>query len=233
MAPQPAFPRFAQVLQQMPAVGDRDGVGSAFAGALNGLRAPITADDFDLGMLSQPGGQSGCCTIGQQIDRSMGQRTSVDEAMAHVQRALETGLVPLVVHASFDAWMLGIPYRRTLAVCVCCDCCCTVRQSLRLGPPAFWDTVVRLPGITVTVDLECTGCGLCTDVCPTGAISLNGSVAQISDSCKGCGRCATVCPTEAITLRVAENVDVLDRLMVRIERRTDIGLEGEWGYRQK
>ncbi len=178
----------------------------------------------------------GCLFLGDgaaAIDRSMGQRASVDEAMAHVQRALETGLVPLVVHAAFDAWMLGIPYRRTLAVCFCCDCCCTVRQGLRLGPPAFWDTVVRLPGLTVAVGLECTGCGLCTDVCPTGAISLNGGAAQISDSCKGCGRCAMVCPAEAITLRVAENVDVLDCLIVRIGRRTEIGLEGEWGHRQK
>jgi UDP-glucose 4-epimerase len=166
------------------------------------------------------------------IDRSMGRRASVDEAMDHVQRALETGLVPLVVHASFDAWMLGIPYRRTVAVCFCCDCCCTVRQGLRLGPPAFWDTVVRLPGLTVTVGLECTGCGLCTDVCPTGVISLDGGAAQISASCKGCGRCAMVCPAEAITLRVAENVDVLERLMVRIGRRTDIGLKGECGHRR-
>jgi UDP-glucose 4-epimerase len=178
----------------------------------------------------------GCLFLGDgaaAIDRSIGQRASVDEAMAHVQRALETGLVPLVVHAAFDAWMLGIPYRHTLAICFCCDCCCTVRQGLRLGPPAFWDTVVRLPGLTMTVSPECTGCGVCTDVCPTGAIFLNGSAAQISDSCKGCGRCAKVCPVEAITLRVAENVDVLERLMARVERRTDIGLAGEWGHLQK
>lgn len=178
----------------------------------------------------------GCLFLGDgaaQIDHSMGRRAGVDEAMDHVQRALETGLVPLVVHASFDAWMLGIPYRRTLAVCFCCDCCCTVRQGLRLGPPAFWDTVVRLPGLTVTVGPECTSCGLCGEVCHTGAISLNGGSAQISDSCKGCGRCATVCPAEAITLRVAENVDVLDRLVARVGRRTDIGLAGEWGHRQK
>jgi ferredoxin len=178
----------------------------------------------------------GCLFLGDgaaAIDRSMGHPTSVDEAMDHVQRALETGLVPLVVHAAFDAWMLGIPYRRTLAVCFCCDRRYTVRQGLRLGPPAFWDTVVRLPGLTVTASPECTGCGPCTDVCPTGAISLDGGAAQISDSCKGCGRCAIVCPAEAITLRVAENADVLDRLAVRIGRRTDIGLEGECGHRQK
>jgi ferredoxin len=178
----------------------------------------------------------GCLFLGDgaaAIDRSVGRQASVGEAMDHVQRALETGLVPLVVHASFDAWMLGIPYRRTLAVCFCCDCCCTVRQGLRLGPPSLWDTVVRLPGLTVTVGAECTGCGLCVEVCHIGAISLNGGVAQISESCKGCGRCAIVCPAEAITLRVAENVDVLQRLVARVEKRTDIGLAGECDHRQK
>jgi len=178
----------------------------------------------------------GCLFLGDgaaAIDRSMGRKASVDEAIAHAQRALETGLVPLIVHAAFDAWMLGIPYRRTLAVCFCCDCCCTIRQGLQLGPPAFWDTVVRLPGLTVTATPECTGCGLCVEVCYIGAISLNGGAAQISDSCKGCGRCAIVCPAEAITLRVAENVDVLDRLMGHIERRTGLGLAGECDHRQQ
>lgn len=52
--------------------------------------------------------------------------------------------------SSFDAWLLDIPYRRAIAVCFCCDCCCSVRQGLRLGPAAFWETVVRLPGLSVT-----------------------------------------------------------------------------------
>jgi ferredoxin len=168
----------------------------------------------------------GCLFLGDgaaAINPAMGRPASVDEALAHVQRAMDLGLVPLIVHASFDAWLLGIPYRRALAVCFCCDCCCTVRQGLRLGPAAFWETVVRLPGLAVAADADCTGCGACVEVCHVGAISLVDGMARIGEQCKGCGRCAATCPAGAITLRLAEDVDVLDRLIERIEQRTDIG----------
>ena len=168
----------------------------------------------------------GCLFLGDGaigIDPSLGRLTSVDGALAHVQQAMEIGLVPLVVHASFDAWVLGIPYHRILTVCFCCDCCCAVRMGLRLGPPSFWDTVVRLPGLTVTVGPECVGCGECVDVCHVQAISLSDGRAHINDQCKGCGRCVAACPVGAIALRVDNDVDVLGRLLTRIEQRTSIG----------
>jgi UDP-glucose 4-epimerase len=167
----------------------------------------------------------GCIFLGDgaaAIDLRLGQAADFEEAMAHVQRAMEVGLTPLVVHAAFDAWVVGIPYRRMLAVCFCCDCCCTIRHGLRLGPPAFWDTVVRLPGLTVEVGDGCTGCGSCVEVCPVRAISLEDGHARIGGQCKGCGRCAAVCPAEAITIRVDESADVLGNLFARIERRTEI-----------
>jgi ferredoxin len=167
----------------------------------------------------------GCLFLGDgaaEINPTMGRAASVDEALDHVQQAMQVGLVPLIVHAAFDAWLLGIPYRRMLAVCFCCDCCCTVRQGLRLGPAAFWETVVRLPGLTVAVGDACTGCGVCVEACHVGTISLDDGTARIGEQCKGCGRCAALCPERAITLRLDEDVDVLDRLMERIERRTDI-----------
>jgi ferredoxin len=169
----------------------------------------------------------GCLFLGDsaaEIAPTMGRPVDAAEALAHVQRAMEIGLVPLVIHAAFDAWVLGIPYDRTLAICFCCDCCCTVRQGLRLGPPAFWDTVVRLPGLTVAVGPECVGCGACVDACHVRAISLDDGQAHIGDHCKGCGRCAAVCPIGAITLHLAEDVDVLDHLLTRIEQRTNVGL---------
>jgi ferredoxin len=170
----------------------------------------------------------GCLFLGDgaaKISPSMGRLVDHEEAMAHVQQGMSLGLVPLVVHTTFDALALGIPYRRMLGICFCCDCCCTVQQGLRLGPPAFWDIVVRLPGLVVDVNGACAGCGACVEACYVKAISLRDGRAEIDkELCKGCGRCLTVCPTGAITLRMDEEVDAMGEFVSRIGRRTDIGL---------
>ncbi len=45
----------------------------------------------------------------------------------------------------------------------------------------------------------CAGCGMCTRVCPTGAVSLYAGVAQIDQTkCINCYRCAEACPRGAI-----------------------------------
>jgi Pyruvate/2-oxoacid:ferredoxin oxidoreductase delta subunit len=168
----------------------------------------------------------GCLFLGDgaaQIHPQLGRQASADEALAHLDRAVSSGLVPMVAHASFDAYMLDIPYRKMLAICFCCDCCCTIRQGLRMGPVAFWDTVQRLPGLKVVVETACTGCGTCLAKCPVNAISAPDGRAYIDHQrCKGCGLCIAACPDEAIHLHLADGVDTLDRLLARIGERTDI-----------
>ncbi len=46
---------------------------------------------------------------------------------------------------------------------------------------------------------RCTGCGICVKSCPTGAITLDGSLAVLDmHSCIRCGTCHDICPAEGI-----------------------------------
>lgn len=47
---------------------------------------------------------------------------------------------------------------------------------------------------------KCTVCGVCTDVCPFGAISLKETFIEISDECTLCGMCVDTCEFGALSL---------------------------------
>ncbi len=170
----------------------------------------------------------GCLFLGdgaRQIRPSMGRCVSADEARVYVQRAMEIGLVPLVVHTPFDGLMLGIPYREMVGICFCCECCCTVQQGLRLGPPAFSDIVGRLPGLTVEVTGECVRCGVCEEICHVDAlVASNGRMRIESERCKACGRCVGTCPVGAIRMQIENTEAAVDQFLRRIAGRTEIGL---------
>jgi NAD-dependent dihydropyrimidine dehydrogenase PreA subunit len=61
----------------------------------------------------------------------------------------------------------------------------------------------------IVVDTErCSGCGVCVDVCPTGALYLvDGKATVDKNLCNTCQECLAACPNEAIALtRQAERV---------------------------
>lgn len=167
----------------------------------------------------------GCLFLGDgssQIHSSLGRICGVEEATLHIQRGLQAGLYPLVAHTIIDALTLGIPYRRMLTVCFCCECCCVVHRGLRKGPSSLLQVVQRLPGVRVSVSEECTECNECIDKCPVKAITGTDHGVQISDTCKGCGICVNTCPYGAITMEMTGEQDLLTAFSERIKSYADI-----------
>jgi ferredoxin len=162
----------------------------------------------------------GCLFLGeasQGINPRLGRPASKDEALAHVRKCREAGLVHLVGRNKLDTVWLGVgPGDRLLTICNCCPCCCLWRALPQLNP-LISNRVTRMPGVNVTVTGACTGCGACAeDVCFVNAIKMDGGRAVISGQCRGCGRCLEVCPAQAIQLTIDDQAFV-DHAIQRIE----------------
>lgn len=150
----------------------------------------------------------GCLFLGEavlQINPALGRLVSQEEALAHVRRCREAGLVHLIGRNKLDTVWLGAgPGDRLMTICNCCPCCCLWRMLPRLDP-AISVKVTRMPGVNVTVTDRCAGCGTCTaGICFVDAIRLVDGCATIDAACRGCGRCVEVCPNEAIELTIDE-----------------------------
>jgi ferredoxin len=50
---------------------------------------------------------------------------------------------------------------------------------------------------------KCTGCEMCTIVCPLGVFEMDGGIARVTDRdlCNECGACMRNCAFDAITVR--------------------------------
>ncbi len=167
----------------------------------------------------------GCMFLGEgaaRIHPSLGRLCDVDEARQHIERGLQAGLYPLIAHTVIDSLTLGIPYKRMLTVCFCCECCCVVQRGLRKGPASLLKAIQPLPGLKVTVGEDCSACEECVESCPVGAISMNHRGAEIGPTCKGCGICVATCPSGAINIELPNNTGVMSRFFESLKRHTDI-----------
>jgi ferredoxin len=60
--------------------------------------------------------------------------------------------------------------------------------------------------VAIVDEEECVSCGICTSVCPEGAITMNDIAVIDSLKCTGCGLCADECPSKAISLAELKEV---------------------------
>ena len=168
----------------------------------------------------------GCMLLGDgaaEIDGRIARHVSTTEALEHLDRALEGGLMPLVGRAPIDNHIWGVRNRgRLLTICFCCRCCCTILGAGRSLPQIIHDAIVPPEGVSIRTDpVRCTGCGACVTECFMGALSLaEGTILRDSSRCKGCGRCAAVCPEQAIAVTI-DHQTARSEMITRIKRYVD------------
>jgi ferredoxin len=170
----------------------------------------------------------GCLFLGRgvlRIDESLGEMISQEEALEHLRRCREAGLVHLIGRNKIDSvWLNAGPKEELLSLCNCCPCCCLWKMIPNLSTDIS-GMVTRMPGLEVIVDEErCTGCGQCerSGVCYVDAIKVVGGRARVDRGiCKGCGRCVEICKNDAIELLMTDEFFIQSAIN-RLEPLVDI-----------
>jgi ferredoxin len=165
----------------------------------------------------------GGSTAGINAPSEIGRLVSVEEAIEHLHRARDAGLVTVLGKFIPDAAALGVfkDHRRFMTMCNCCSCCCMVK-FMREGRPEYNKIVHRLQGLTMNVDTEkCEGCGECAEACMFGQITVIDQRAHIGADCKGCGFCAAACPNNAISITI-DDPTFIEEAVNRISGAVDV-----------
>jgi len=137
-----------------------------------------------------------CFIFGQTaefvIKYDFGKKISKDEALKIMDKARKDGLVHKAFHVKQDI------NNEEFAICNCCKCCCGTFQIYYIGGApmqSYSSCMARVESA------DCTGCGVCEEMCPMEAISLVNEIASIDEKkCIGCGVCSYHCPVSAIKL---------------------------------
>lgn len=168
----------------------------------------------------------GCLFLGRgtkRISSKLGRMVSKEEALEHVEKCQEAGLVHIIGRNKIDSvWLNTGPKEDLLSICNCCPCCCLWKMATEL-PENIGKSLTPMTGVKLEFNPEiCTGCGKCTeDICFVDAIHIHDGKAVVDeDKCRVCGKCAETCPKGALVVKISD--DAVRRSIERVEGLVDV-----------
>lgn len=171
----------------------------------------------------------GCLFLGKgskKISTKLGRAVTAKEAMEHIEKCSEVGLVPIIGRNKIDSvWLNTGPKEELLSICHCCQCCCLWKMTPNL-PEDLGSSFSAMEGVRIIFNEDnCNGCGLCAeDTCFLDAITIiDGKAKRDEEKCRICGRCAEICPRNAVIIRMDE--DAVKRSLNRVEPLVDVESE--------
>lgn len=120
----------------------------------------------------------------------MGRIVSKEEALRVLDLAEEEGLV----HCTYNV------QSGQMFVCNCCSCCCGILRGVKYFDAPH--LMAKSNFVALIDQDTCAACGTCADErCPMNAIAeTDGAYHVQPERCIGCGVCTNTCPTGSITL---------------------------------
>jgi ferredoxin len=170
----------------------------------------------------------GCLFLGKgtkKISPKLGRMVSKGEAIEHVDKCQEAGLVHIIGRNKIDSvWLNTGPKEELLTICHCCPCCCLWKMVTEL-PEDIGNSLTPMIGVEMEYNHErCTVCGKCLNSCFVNAISLDDGRIEIDlKKCRSCGRCAEICKSNAI--RILISPEAVNRSIERVEKLVDVESE--------
>lgn len=179
----------------------------------------------------------GCIHIGEatwEESEGLSHHATVEEAIAHVHKAVDAGLMPFMGrfmpdHVLWDV-SLAQPF---LTVCFCCPCCCVMFNSYQKGhfteETNSFGAHTLLDGVHFHVDeSKCKACGKCAELCLTKCIELkDGKPVRDMSRCKGCCACSINCPEKAIDVTMDDVEGAVTKFLDRIKDQVADGLPAD------